>query len=52
MWQEFYVDLATCSPDEFDAKYEEYCQEYLDGGYQEILDEKQSLLDEGSYIAE
>lgn len=52
MWQEFYVDLATCSPDEFDAKYEEYCQEYLDGGYQAILDEKQALLDEGSYIAE
>lgn len=52
MWLEFYVDLATCSPDEFDAKYEEYCQEYLDGGYQAILDEKQSLLDEGSYISE
>lgn len=52
MWQEFYVDLVTCSPDEFDAKYEGYCQEYLDGGYQAILDEKQALLDEGSYIAE
>ena len=52
MWQEFYVDLATCAPGEFDAKYEDYCQEYLDGGYQAILDEKQALLDEGSYIAD
>ncbi|MDO5424985.1 MAG: extracellular solute-binding protein [Eubacteriales bacterium] len=52
MWQEFAVDLITCAPEEFDAKYEEYCQEYLDGGYQAILDEKQALLDEGSYIAE
>lgn len=52
MWQEFYVDCATCAPEEFDAKYESYCQEYLDGGYQAILDEKQKLLDEGSYISE
>ena len=50
MWQEFYVDLATCDPSEFDAKYEEYCQEYLEGGYQDILDEKQEAMEEGSYI--
>ena len=47
-----YKRQVTCSTDEFDKKYEEYCQEYLDGGYQAILDEKQALLDEGSYIAE
>lgn len=52
MWQEFYVDCVTCSPDEFDAKYEAYCQEYLEGGYQAILDEKAALYAEGSYIAE
>lgn len=52
MWQEFYVDLVTCSPDEFDGKYAEYCQEYLDGGYQAILDEKAALFAEGSYIAD
>lgn len=51
MWQEFYVDMVTCKPEELDAKYEEYCKEYLDGGYQEILDEKQALIDEGSYVA-
>ena len=50
MWQEFYVDLATCDPSEFDAKYEEYCQEYLEGGYQDILDEKQEAMEKGSYI--
>ena len=52
MWQEFYVDLVTCKPEEFEAKYEEYCKEYLDGGYQEILDEKQSLIDAGEYISQ
>ena len=51
MWQEFYVDMVTCKPEELDAKYEEYCKEYLAGGYQEILDEKQALIDEGSYVA-
>lgn len=52
MWQEDCVDLITCSPDEFDAKYEEYCQEYLESGYQEILDEKQEYLEAGDYIGE
>lgn len=52
MWQEFSTDLITCAPEEFDAKYEEYCQEYLDAGYQDILDEKASYFAEGSYIAE
>lgn len=52
MWQEFSTDLITCAPEEFDEKYQEYCQEYLDGGYQEILDEKASLYESGSYIAD
>ncbi len=50
LWVEGYVKCVTCKPEEFDATYEEYCQEYLDAGYQEILDEKQSLMDEGAYI--
>lgn len=50
LWVEGYVKCVTCKPEEFEATYEEYCQEYLDAGYQEILDEKQSLLDEGAYI--
>lgn len=50
LWQEACAELGTCDPAEFDAKYEEYCQKYLDAGYQEILDEKQSYIDEGSFI--
>jgi putative aldouronate transport system substrate-binding protein len=50
MWKEFYVDLVTCPTSEFDAKYKKYCDEYLKGGYQKILDEKTKLVDEGSYI--
>lgn len=52
MWQEFYVDMVTCKPEELDEKYEEYCKEYLDNGYQDILDEKQALIDSGNYVAE
>lgn len=44
-----YVDLVTCKPEEFDEKYAKACEEYLDAGYQKILDEKQALLDEGAY---
>lgn len=49
LWQELYVDLVTCKPEEFNDKYAKACEEYLDAGYQEILDEKQALLDEGAY---
>lgn len=44
------MDCVTCSVEEFDAKYAEYCEEYLDAGYQEILDEKQALIDAGDVI--
>ncbi|HJB41540.1 MAG TPA: extracellular solute-binding protein [Candidatus Gemmiger avicola] len=50
LWQEAYVACITAAPEDFDATYEEYCQEYLDAGYQDILDEKQELIDAGSVI--
>ena len=50
LWQEAYVACITAAPEDFDATYEEYCQEYLDAGYQNILDEKQELIDAGSVI--
>lgn len=50
LWQEAYVACITCAPEEFDSLYAEYSQEYLDAGYQEILDEKQALIDAGSVI--
>ena len=48
LWQELYVACATCSEEDFEATYAEACQTYLDAGYQEILDEKQALIDEGA----
>lgn len=50
LWQESYVELVRCNPDEFDALYEEKAQEYLDAGYQEILDEKKEAYDAGNYF--
>jgi len=50
LWQTAYVDCVTCTTDQFDAKYTKYSKDYLAAGYQEILDEKQKLIDEGSYI--
>lgn len=51
MWKEFYVDLVTCPTSEFDAKYKKDCEEYLKGGYQDILDEKATLIKDGAYIS-
>ncbi len=47
-WQVIQTDLTNCSPDEFEAKYEAACEEYLAAGYQEVLDEKQELYNEQS----
>lgn len=48
LWQELYVECVTCSEADFEATYAEACETYLNAGYQEILDEKQALLDEGA----
>lgn len=45
-WQEIQVELTNCKPEEFDAKYEAACQEYLAAGYQEVLDEKEAAYKE------
>lgn len=51
LWKESYVQLVTraSSDEEFESMYEEMKQEYLDAGYQEILDEKQAAYDAGQY---
>ena len=49
LWQESYVKLVRSTPEEFDALYDELSQEYLDAGYQEILDEKKAAYDAGYY---
>lgn len=52
LWQQASTACITCSVEDFDATYQEYCEEYLDAGYQAILDEKSGYFSEGSYIAE
>jgi putative aldouronate transport system substrate-binding protein len=41
-WEVIQVDLIDCKPEEFDAKYEAACKEYLSAGYQQVLDEKKA----------
>lgn len=45
-WEVIQVDLITCKPEEFDAKYEAACKEYLASGYQAVLDEKAKVYKE------
>ena len=37
-----------CAPEEFDALYAQYAQEYLDAGYQEIIDERAEQFEAGN----
>ena len=36
-----------CSPEEFDSLYDQRAQEYLDAGYQEIIDQRGEAYDNG-----
>ena len=47
LYQEYYAKLVKCDPAEFDALYAELCQEYLDAGYQEIIDERLEAYEAG-----
>lgn len=47
-YQEAFVKLVKCAPEEFDALYEELSQEYLDAGYQEIIDERLAAYEAGN----
>ncbi len=40
-------DLVMCAPEEFDALYEKYAQQYLEDGFQEVIDERKQLFEEG-----
>lgn len=40
LWEEYQIKLITCRPSEFDYWYDLAVENYLDSGYQEILDEK------------
>lgn len=48
LYVQYRDELTMCSPDEFDALYEKYSQEYLDAGYQEIIDERLQAYEDGN----
>ena len=48
LWTEYYDTLTMCSPDEFEAKYEELTQKYMDAGFQEIADERLDAFNAGN----
>ena len=39
LYTQYRDELTMCAPEEFDALYDQRAQEYLDAGYQEIIDE-------------
>jgi len=49
LWKELYVKCVMASEADFDTTYKQAVQDYLDAGYQEILDEKTKAIEAGSY---
>ena len=47
LFVEYATKLVKCKPEEFDALYEKYKKEYLDAGYQKIIDERLELFKSG-----
>ena len=44
---EYRDKLTMCDPSEFDSLYDQYAQEYLDAGYQEVIDERAQAYEDG-----
>lgn len=49
LWKELYVKCVLCPEDQFESTYESACQEYLDAGYSEVLEEKKEQIAAGNY---
>ena len=47
LYPQYRDQLTMCSPDEFDALYDELSQKYLDAGYQEVIDQRLSAYNSG-----
>ncbi len=47
VYPQYRDELTMCSEEEFDAKYDELSQEYLDMGYQAVIDERLEKLNDG-----
>lgn len=48
LYKEYRDRLTMCSPEEFDALYEELSQKYLDAGYQQVIDERLEAYEAGN----
>ncbi|MBQ8639926.1 MAG: extracellular solute-binding protein [Lachnospiraceae bacterium] len=48
LYKEYRDNLTMCAPEEFDALYEQYAQEYLDAGYQAVIDERLEAYEAGN----
>ena len=48
LYQEYYAKLVKCDPAEFDALFAQFSQEFLDAGYQEIMDERLAAFEAGN----
>ncbi len=48
LYQSAFSQLVKCDPDEFDALYEKLSKEFLDAGYQEIIDERLAAYEAGN----
>jgi putative aldouronate transport system substrate-binding protein len=46
-YKEYRDKLTMCKPEEFDALYKQFAQEYLDAGYQAIMDERLQAYKDG-----
>ncbi|MBQ9253094.1 MAG: sugar ABC transporter substrate-binding protein [Clostridia bacterium] len=47
LYKEYRDKLTMCAPEEFDALYDQFAQEYLDAGYQEVIDERAEAYEAG-----
>ena len=48
LYQEYYAKLVKCDPAEFDALFAQYSEEFLNAGYQEIIDERLAAFEAGN----
>ena len=47
LFTEYYDKLVMCKPEEFDALYEKYTEEYMDAGYREIIEQRKAAYEAG-----
>lgn len=46
-YEEFRTKLTTCKPEEFETLYAQFAQEYLDAGFQNIIDDRAEAYNNG-----